>query len=60
MMLSQACVIFGAVTIFALIMYFVTTPDTWLRPETVTRALAGSDNPEMGKRGAENGTEVVA
>ncbi|KAG8931582.1 hypothetical protein FRC00_000727, partial [Tulasnella sp. 408] len=38
-----ACVILGAVTIFAIIMYFVTPEDKWLRPETVRQALAAGD-----------------
>ncbi|KAG9046874.1 hypothetical protein FS837_003489 [Tulasnella sp. UAMH 9824] len=38
-----AGVILGAVTIFAIIMYFVTPEDKWLRPETVRQALAAGD-----------------
>ncbi|KIO21277.1 hypothetical protein M407DRAFT_29106 [Tulasnella calospora MUT 4182] len=38
-----ASVILGAVTIFAIIMYFVTPEDKWLRPETVRQALAAGD-----------------
>lgn len=35
--------IFGAVTIFAILMYWFTSEDTWLKPETVHKALAGAD-----------------
>jgi len=34
-----ACVIFGSVTIFAVIMYFTTPAEKWLRPEAVRQAL---------------------
>ncbi|KAG9038567.1 hypothetical protein FRB95_000788 [Tulasnella sp. JGI-2019a] len=40
-----ACVIFGAVTIFAIAMYFFTNEETWLKPETVQQALSGADKP---------------
>lgn len=39
----QAGVIFGGVTIFAIIMWFVTPEDKWLRPETVHQALRAGD-----------------
>ncbi|KAG8927179.1 hypothetical protein FRC01_007889 [Tulasnella sp. 417] len=38
-----AGVILGAVTIFAIIMYFVTPEDKWLKPEMVRQALAAGD-----------------
>ncbi|KAG8891962.1 hypothetical protein FRB99_003215 [Tulasnella sp. 403] len=39
-----ACTIFGAVTIFAVIMYFVTPEEKWLRPEAVRQAQEAADH----------------
>jgi hypothetical protein len=43
-----ACVIFGAVTIFAILTWYFTPPNKWLRQEQVEQAMrAAEGNPDV-------------
>jgi len=44
-----ACVIFGSVTIFAILSWYFTPEDKWLRREQVLQALRTVDEPEDGR-----------
>ncbi|KAJ7274077.1 amino acid/polyamine transporter I [Mycena rebaudengoi] len=43
--LNFACVIFGSVTIFGVLSWYLTPSDKWLRKELVLQALRGADEP---------------
>jgi hypothetical protein len=45
----QACVIFGAVTIFGAMSWFFTPEEKWLSKEQVLQALYSADQPKMSK-----------
>lgn len=43
----QACVIFGAVTVFGIVTWYFTPEEKWLRREQVLQALHAADQPEV-------------
>jgi translation initiation factor 5B len=45
-MLFQASVIFGAVTIFAVLSWYFTPPEKWLRKEQVLQTMETANEPE--------------
>jgi hypothetical protein len=44
---NQACVIFGAVTVFGVASWYFTPEEKWLRPELVAQALKASEQPPV-------------
>jgi hypothetical protein len=46
-MILQACVIFGAVTIFGIMSWYFTPEEKWLSKEQVLQALDAADQPEV-------------
>jgi hypothetical protein len=45
-MLSKACLIFGSITIFAVISWFVIPEEKWLRKQFLINAKAATGNEE--------------
>lgn len=45
----QACVIFGAVTIFGIVSWYFTPEEKWLRREQVLHVLHAADQPEIAR-----------